>query len=151
MAEFVKDLSRSWVLASGVTQADMRSGSIHFDQRAVTPGSGVQLLASGADARTYVAEGSYKLADYWPIQLLASGTLRVQTPYSMQTGPVYILNEQGEEVIAHEPSPYTRRDLSSTTATVNDTGTYYMYVTLNGRRSCEYRGFTQIDGSTAGN
>lgn len=151
MAEFVKDLSLGWSLASGVAESDQRSNSVHFDQRLVHQGSGVVVVNQGANARFYGVDGSYPLSDIWEIDVLDSGTLRVQTPYHMQAGTVWVLDGSGNEVLTHQPSKYTRRDFSETVATIATSGTHYMYQELKGRRSCEYRTLIQIDGSELGN
>jgi hypothetical protein len=151
MAEFVKDLSLGWSLASGVAEADQRSGSVHFDQRRVNQGSGVILVDQGRNARGYAVDGAYPLSDIWQLDILDLGTLRIQTPYSHQMGDVWVLNEQGQEVLRHEPSKYTRRDYGSSTVALGASGVHYMYVELRGRRSCEYRTLIQIDGSQLGN
>lgn len=151
MAEFVKDLSLGWALASGVTSADQRSNSVHFDQRRVNQGSGVVVVNQGANARFYSVDGSYPLSDIWEISILDSGNLRLQTPYHMQAGTVFVLDSEGNEVIAHQPSKYTRRDMSETVVPITTSGTHYMYQELKGRRSCEYRTLLQIDGSELGN
>ena len=134
MAEFVKDLNLGWQLASGVTQVDQRSGSVHFDERMVNQGSGIILNASGANCLFYQCDGSFPMADVYELDVLASGTMRIQTPYSHQLGDVWVLNAAGEEVISHQRSKYTQRDNSSTTGTLNGAGTHYLYIGLRGRR-----------------
>ena len=151
MAEFVKNLSLGWALASGVSEVDQRSNSVHFDERRVHQGSGVILVDQGASARQYAVDGNYPLSDIWQLDILDSGNLRIQTPESHDMGDVWILNEQGEEVLRHKPSKYTRRDFENSTATLGASGVHYLYVELEGRRSSEYRAIVQIDGSVLGN
>ena len=150
MAEFVKDLSLGWVLASGVADDNQRSNSVHFDQRRVDQGSGIIIPGEGANARFYAADGNFPISDIWELQVLDSGTLRVQTPYHMQAGKTRIFDETGTEVLSHQPSKFSRRDVSETAVALNGSGIYYMYQELKGRRSCEYRTLVQIDDSTLG-
>ena len=150
MAEFVKDLNLGWQLASGVANVDQRSGSVHFDERMVTQGSGITLIDDGAQARFYACDGSYPMADVYPITVAAGGTLRVNSPYNHQTGRMWVMDANGVEILNHEPNKFSSRQYNETTAPVS-AGTHYLHVELRGRRSCEYTMNIQVDGSTAGN
>jgi len=150
MAEFVKDLNLGWQLASGVANVDQRSGSVHFDERMCTQGSGITLVDDGARARFYACDGSYPMSDVYEINVRAPGTLRVSSNYNHQTGRMWVMNSNGVEVLNHEPNKFSSRQYNETTATVTD-GIHHLYIELRGRRSCEYTMNIQVDGSTLGN
>ena len=151
MAEFVKDLNLGWQLASGVQQPNQRSGSVHFDERMVNQGSGIILKDAGAGARFYAADGSMAMSDIYEVDVLDTGTLQCNTPYSHQTGNIVVLNSGGVEILKHHPAKTETRDTTVTTATLQASGVHYVYVHLEGRRSCEYTMNLGVEGSTLGN
>lgn len=152
MAEFVKDTDLNWNLASGVEQTDQRSGSVLFDERLVNQGSGIVLKDNGSYARFYACDGSYPMADIYELDVLISGTVQVQTPSFHQLGKVWILDESGQEVVIHQPNKYSsNRNTGVTAAPINGSGTHYLYIELDGRRSCEYDLLVQINDSALGN
>jgi hypothetical protein len=137
MAQFTKDSELDTTLGSGITAADRRSCSTHFDQRRVLDASGV--VINTAASKTYTVDGYYRLSDYYPLTFNATGILQVNIREHRNCGNVVILNSAGVEVIEASPSKFSSRDNSVTTKTINASGAHYAYVELYGRNSASYK------------
>jgi len=90
-------------------------------------------------ARTYVADGNYGIADYYPLTFNATGILQVNIRDINSCGDVIILNAAGTEVMTASPSKFSSRDNSVTRTTINASGTHYAYIQLLGRSGSEYK------------
>lgn len=137
MSQFTKDSELDSTLASGLQSSAFRTGSTHFDQRRTLDASGV--VVNTAQARTYVADGSYGIADYYPLTFNATGILQVNIRDINSCGDVIILNAAGTEVMTASPSKFSSRDNSVTRTTINASGTHYAYIQLLGRSGSEYK------------
>jgi hypothetical protein len=137
MSQFTKDSELDSTLASGLQSSAFRTGSTHFDQRRTLNASGV--VVNTAQARTYVADGNYGIADYYPLTFNATGILQVNIRDINSCGDVIILNAAGTEVMTASPSKFSSRDNSVTRTTINASGTHYAYIQLLGRSGSEYK------------
>lgn len=137
MSQFTKDSELDSTLASGLQSSTFRTGSTHFDQRRTLDASGV--VINTAQARTYIADGKYGIADYYPLTFNATGILQVNIRDINSCGDVVILNAAGTEVMTASPSKFSSRDNSVTRTTINASGTHYAYIQLLGRSGSEYK------------
>ena len=109
-----------------------RLNSVSFDQHRVINGSGCAVTNPNF-IRTYSADGLYGLSDYWPLNVLATGVLHVQTSDYAQIGTVSVVNPAGEPILELPPNRYSNRPVNnSATVGITATGTYGMYVALTG-------------------
>lgn len=137
MSEFTKDKELDTTLSSGVTAADRRSGSTHFDQRRTLDASGVVIDEAGS--RLYVADGAFNLSDYYPLTFNATGILAVTVREQRGCGNVTILDAAGTTVIDAAPSKYSSRANSTSTTTINASGQHYCYIEVFGRSGTTYK------------
>lgn len=137
MAQFTKDSELDTTLGSGITASDRRTCSTHFDQRRVLDASGV--VVNTTTSKTYVADGYYKISDYYPLTFNATGILQVNIREQRNCGNVVILNAAGDAVIEASPSKLSSRQNNVTTKTINASGAHYAYVELYGRNSSSYK------------
>lgn len=137
MSEFTKNLELNTVVNSGLTDDSRRVYSTSFDQRRTLNASGVVVVS--AQSREYAADGIYGISDYYQLTVNATGILRVNIRDQNSCGNVVILNSSGTEVLNAKPSKFSARNNSTTTTTINTSGTYYTYIQLKGRSGAEYR------------
>ena len=137
MSEFTKNLELNTVVNSGLTDDSRRVCSTHFDQRRTLDASGVVVVS--AQNREYAADGIYGISDYYQLTVNATGILRVNIRDQNSCGTVVILDSAGDEVMTAKPSKFSSRNNSTTTTTINTSGTYYTYIQLKGRSGAEYR------------
>lgn len=137
MSEFTKNLELNTVVNSGLTDDSRRVYSTHFDQRRTLDASGVVVVS--AQNREYAADGIYGISDYYQLTVNATGILRVNIRDQNSCGTVVILDSAGDEVMTAKPSKFSSRNNSTTTTTINTSGTYYTYIQLKGRSGAEYR------------
>lgn len=137
MAQYTKNLELDSVINSGITDPTRRTESTHFDQRRTLDSSGVVVVTS--ENREYAADGIYGISDVYRLTVNATGILRVDIRNQNSCGPVVVLNSSGTEVLTTNPSKFSTRATSSSTTTINTSGTYYTYIQLKGRSGCEYR------------
>ncbi len=137
MSQFAKDSELDSTLASGIQNSLGRTVSTSFDQRRTLNASGV--VVDTRNTVTYVADGNYGLADYYPLTFNATGILQVSIRDQSECGDVIILNSAGAEVLKASPSAYSSRANAITTTTVNASGSHYAYVQLKGRNGAKYR------------
>lgn len=137
MSEFTKNLELNTVVNSGLTDDSRRVCSTHFDQRRTLDASGVVVVS--AQNREYAADGIYGISDYYQLTVNATGILRVNIRDQNSCGTVIILDSAGDEVMTAKPSKFSSRNNSTTTTTINTSGTYYTYIQLKGRSGAEYR------------
>lgn len=137
MSEFTKNLELNTVVNSGLTDDSRRVCSTHFDQRRTLDASGVVVVS--AQNREYAADGIYGISDYYQLTVNATGILRVNIRDQNSCGTVMILDSAGDEVMTAKPSKFSSRNNSTTTTTINTSGTYYTYIQLKGRSGAEYR------------
>lgn len=137
MAQYTKNLELDGVLNSGLTDPSRRTGSTHFDQRRTLDASGVVVVTSAN--RTYAADGIYGIADYYQLTVNATGILRVDIRNQNSCGDVVVLDSTGIEVLVASPSKYSTRATTTTSTTINSSGTYATYIQLKGRSGSEYR------------
>ena len=137
MAQYTKNLELDGVLNSGLTDPSRRTGSTHFDQRRTLDASGVVVVASAN--RTYAADGIYGIADYYQLTVNATGILRVDIRNQNSCGDVVVLDSTGTEVLVASPSKFSTRATTTTSTTINSSGTYATYIQLKGRSGSEYR------------
>lgn len=137
MSEFTKNLELNTVVNSGLTDDSRRVYSTNFDQRRTLNASGVVVVS--AQSREYAADGIYGISDYYQLTVNATGILRVNIRDQNSCGTVVILDSAGDEVMTAKPSKFSSRNNSTTTTTINTSGTYYTYIQLKGRSGAEYR------------
>lgn len=137
MSQFTKNLELDGVINSGITDPARRTTSTHFDQRRTLDASGVVVIESSS--RQYVADGIYGISDYYNLTVNATGILRVNIRNQNSCGDVVVLNPTGEEVLTASPSKFSTRANSTTSTTINTSGTYSTYIQLKGRSGSEYR------------
>ena len=92
-----------------------------------------------SSSREYAADGIYGISDYYQLTLNATGILRVDIRNQNSCGDVIVLNSAGTEVLTASPSKYSTRATTTSSTTVNSSGTYYTYIQLKGRSGSEYR------------
>ena len=137
MAQYTKNLELDSVINSGITDPTRRTESTHFDQRRTLDSSGVVVVTS--ENREYAADGMYGISDVYKLTVNATGILRVDIRNQNSCGPVVVLDSAGTAVLTANPSKFSSRATSTTTTTINTSGTYYTYNHLKGRSGCEYR------------
>lgn len=137
MAQYTKNLELDSVINSGITDPSRRTGSTHFDQRRTLDASGVVVVTSAN--RTYAADGLYGISDYYQLTVNATGILRVDIRNQNSCGDVVILDSTGSEVLVASPSKFSTRATTTTSTTINASGTYATYIQLKGRSGSEYR------------
>ena len=137
MSQFAKNSELDSTLASGIQNSLGRVYSTSFDQHRTLNTSGV--VVDTANTVTYVADGNYGLADYYPLTFNATGILQVSIRDQIGCGDVIVLDSSGSEVITARPSAFSSRNTSITTTTVNASGAHYAYVQLKGRNGTKYR------------
>ncbi len=137
MSQFTKNLELNTVVNSGLTDASRRTGSTHFDQRRILDASSVVVVDSSS--RTYAADGSYGISDYYPLTVNATGILQVDIRDQNSCGDVIILDSSGEEVMTASPSKFSSRNSTVTQQRIASSGAYYAYIQLKGRSGSEYR------------
>lgn len=137
MSQFTKNLELDNILASGVSTISQRSTSTHFDQRRQLNASGVVVTAAGA--KTYVADGVYGIADYYPLVVNGTGILQVDIRDQNNCGDVVILDSAGTEVLVASPSKFSSRKTAVTQQRIAASGVHYAYIQVKGRSGCEYR------------
>lgn len=137
MSQFAKNSELDSTLASGIQNSLGRVYSTSFDQHRTLNTSGV--VVDTANTVTYVADGNYGLADYYPLTFNATGILQVSIRDHNGCGDVVILNSAGTEVLTASPSAYSSRNNAVTTTTVNASGAHYAYVKIKGRNGTKYR------------
>jgi hypothetical protein len=137
MSQFTKNLELDGVLNSGLTDTSRRVASTHFDQRRTLDASGVVVVSSSS--REYAADGIYGISDYYKLTLNATGILRVDIRNQNSCGDIIVLNSAGTEVLTASPSKYSTRATTTSSTTINSSGTYYTYIQLKGRSGSEYR------------
>lgn len=163
MAFFTKDQTLQTVLnnalkgvvgpPSGVYVAGVptsgRLNSVSFDQHRVDNGSGCAVTDPNA-IETYSAHGLYGLADYYPLNILATGVLQVKSSDYSQMGVVTVVSPAGNPILELPPNRYTNRPVNNSATTgITATGTYGLYIGLEGRSSTTYRVDASIVGSSA--
>jgi hypothetical protein len=137
VSQFTKNQELDSTLASGIQNNLGRDASTHFDQRRTLDASGI--VVNSAGAQTYVADGIYNLADYYPLTFNATGILRVDIRQQRECGDVVILNSSGVAVITAKPNNRSSRASAVTSTTINASGQYYAYIELKGRTGSEYK------------
>lgn len=137
MSQFTKNLELDNILASGVSTISQRPTSTHFDQRRQLNASGV--VVTTAEAKTYVADGVYGIADYYPLVVNGTGILQVDIRDHNNCGDVVILDSAGAEVMVASPSKYSSRKTAITQQRIAASGVHYAYIQVKGRSGCEYR------------
>lgn len=137
MSQFTKNLELNSVLASGVSTTSQRSTSTHFDQRRQFSAGGI--VVTTAAARSYVADGLYGIADYYPLVVNGTGILQVDIRDQNNCGDVVILDAAGTEVMVASPSKYSARKTAITQQRIAASGVHYAYIQVKGRSGCEYR------------
>ncbi len=137
MSQFTKNLELNNILASGVSTANQRSTSTHFDQRRQLNASGV--VVNTARSRTYAADGLYGISDYYQLAVNGTGILQVDIRDHNNCGDVIILNASGVEVMTASPSKLSSRKTTITQQRISASGTHYAYIQVKGRSGCEYR------------
>ena len=145
----------SGVFGQGVPTSG-RLNSVEFDQRRIIPGSGLKVETADQNAISlYDDAGLYGLSDYYPISVLATGTLQVQTTNYQQLGVVSVVSPDGELFLELPPDPFSNIPKNNVATALidgvtNTSGTYGLYIGLNGRSSSSYNCEIQVLGSTAG-
>jgi len=137
MSQFTKNLELDSVINSGLTDPSRRIESTHFDQRRTLDASGVVVVA--ASSREYAADGLYGISDYYQLTVNATGIMRVNIRNQNSCGDVIVLNSAGTQVMTASPSKFSSRANSTTSTTINTSGTYFTYIQLKGRSGAEYR------------
>lgn len=137
MSQFTKNLELDSTLASGIQNSLGRVSSSHFDQRRTFNASGVVVDTAGA--LTYVADGMYSIADYYPLTFNATGILQVDIRQQRGCGEVVVLDSSGAQVLLAKPSKLSSRNTATTTTTINASGQHYAYIELKGRNGTEYK------------
>lgn len=137
MSQFTKNLELDSVINSGLTDPSRRVESTHFDQRRTLDASGVVVVA--ASSREYAADGLYGISDYYQLTVNATGIMRVNIRNQNSCGDVIVLNSAGTQVMTASPSKFSSRANSTTSTTINTSGTYFTYIQLKGRSGAEYR------------
>jgi hypothetical protein len=138
MSEFSKDLELDVVLASGTSTSGLqRTTSSHFDQRRQVNGSGV--VVDTANSKKYTSDGFFNLSDYYPITVNGTGILQVNIRDQINVKQVVVLDASGEFVSFAKASKLSHRNNSTTQQRITSSGSYYMYIELEGRSSAEYR------------
>jgi len=138
MSELSKNLELNVVLASGTSTFGLqRSTSTHFDQRRQVSGSGV--VVDTTNSKKYTSDGYFNLSDYYPLTVNGTGILQVNIRDQMNVKQVVVLDGSGTPVSFAEASKLSRRNNSITQQRITSSGSYYMYIELQGRTSSEYR------------
>jgi len=139
VSEISRDLELNYVLASGITDASQRSNSTNFQQRRSINPTASGVIIDMTNAKYDTADGIYGISDYYPFAALATGVMYVNIRENHGTQSVIVLDPSGSGVLTAQPSKFSSRANSVTSARIGTSGMYYMYVQSNGRNSAEYR------------
>ena len=97
------------------------------------------MVVDTANSKKYTSDGFFNLSDYYPITVNGTGILQVNIRDQINVKQVVVLDASGEFVSFAKASKLSHRNNSTTQQRITSSGSYYMYIELEGRSSAEYR------------